>query len=225
MPSAVRISLLVACGVFGMPLIADAQYKVESFEGITPATDSTRARNPRPPGMYPGGSFTRRGMRLPVPAARSRSAQGPQWTIPVGEFGLELADGTRMVGRPAKDWTARVATGFGTVTIPLVQIAQIAPAGKGQFAAYLTNGDRVSGSLVSNAMKFETKFGTLSVAAADIARLRSSHAAITPQPVAGGVGPPNRVRVAPSSPRRLRQRLRDMRMIEKLESLRLRKSP
>jgi hypothetical protein len=60
------------------------------------------------------------------------------------------------------------------VNIPLAQIALLAPAGNGQFSVFLTNGDRVTGSLVSKMMNFETKFGTLTVAAADISRLRSS---------------------------------------------------
>jgi hypothetical protein len=208
MPSVVRYSLLAACGVFGLPLVASAQYgKVEGVDVMTPvatpyvssgtilldSSDLAPATTPfGPPGMYPG-SYGTRGTRLPVPTTRSRSSQTPQWTIPVGEYGLELADGTRMVGRPAKNWTARIATGFGTVTIPLAQIAHIAPAGKGQFAAYLKNGDRVSGSLVSNSMKFETRFGTLSVAAADIARLRSSGAGAA-QPVTGAVSRSSNIR-------------------------------
>jgi hypothetical protein len=183
MSNAVRFLLLVVCGVLGAPLVASAQgaadLRIESF--IVPATP--------PPGMpfggggmaYPGSLALQRGSR----GMRSRrvSRQQPQWIVPSGEYGLELADGTRMIGRPAKDWSARITSAFGTVTIPLTQIAHLAPAGNGQFAAYLKNGDRVTGSLVSNTMRFETKFGTLSVAATDIARLRSSNAAIA-QPVA-----------------------------------------
>jgi len=237
MPSAVRLFLLVACGVFGLPVIAAAQYKVEVSESVeravaTPVVSSGTIvfetfDGPAPPtvpfggpapagGMAYPGSYRTRGMRLPVPVTRSRPAQAQQWSIPTGEYGLELANGMRMVGRPAKDWTARITTTFGAVVIPLAQIAHIAPAGNGQFSAYLKNGDRVTGSLVSNTMTFETKFGPLSIAAADIARLRSSNAAVAPRPVAGtptpsrpvGVGTSSGVPVGPPGPPRTSSRAR-----------------
>jgi hypothetical protein len=204
MSSVVRLALLVVCGVLAAPLVAAAQFRLatpaESFDGpvALPAADvgagTIMLDSIAPPGVpfgrgmsgYPGTMSP--GGGLPYRSVRSNRPQQPQWTIPVGEYGLELADGTRMVGRPAKNWLAKIATSFGTVTIPLTQIAHIAPAGNGQFAAYLKNGDRVTGSLVSNTMNFETKFGTLSVAATDIARLRSATAAMQPVAAANPAG-------------------------------------
>lgn len=178
MRSVVRSSLFVFCGMLCAPLVAAAQFRMESGDVVFPPPGTPFGG----PGMraFPGYMIPGRGR--PVRSPRRSRPQQPKWDIPVGEYGLELADGTRMVGRPAKDWSARIATAFGTVTIPLTQIAHIAPAKDGQFAAYLKNGDRVTGTLVSRTMRFETKFGTLSVAATHIARLRSSNPA-TVQPV------------------------------------------
>ena len=65
---------------------------------------------------------------------------------------LKLKNGTRIIGRPAKGWSATLKTSFGTVTVPLEQISRIARAGNGQFSAFLKNGDRVTGVLVSKVL-------------------------------------------------------------------------
>ena len=98
----------------------------------------------------------------------------PVWKIPAGKFGLQLNDGLRIIGQPAKGWSTTLRTSFGTVTIPLAQITRLEPAGNGQFSAFLKNGDRVTGTLVSKVLSFETQFGTMTVPTPDLVRLSSS---------------------------------------------------
>ena len=97
----------------------------------------------------------------------------PVWKIPAGKYGLRLKDGLRIIGQPAKGWSAMLKTSFGTVTIPLAQITRLEPAGNGQFSAYLKTGDRVTGVLVSKVLSFETAFGTMTVPTLDLVRLSS----------------------------------------------------
>ena len=98
----------------------------------------------------------------------------PVWKIPAGKYGLHLKNGTRILGRPVKGWSAKLKTNFGTVSIPLAQIARLDSAGNGQCSVFLKNGDRVSGILVSNVLSFETEFGTMTVPTADLVRLSSA---------------------------------------------------
>ena len=100
----------------------------------------------------------------------------PVWKIPAGKYGLQLNDGTRIIGQPAKGWSAMLKTSFGTVTIPLAQITSLEPTGNGQFSAFLKNGDRVTGVLVSTVLSFETDFGTMTVPTPDLVRLSSATA-------------------------------------------------
>ena len=104
----------------------------------------------------------------------ARAVPKPVWKIPAGKFGLQLNNGTRIIGQPAKGWSATLKTSFGTVTIPLAQITRLEPTGKGQFSAYLKTGDRVTGVLVSKVLSFETAFGTMTVPTQDLVRLCSA---------------------------------------------------
>jgi hypothetical protein len=182
---------------------ASAQYKVLDLG--TP--DDVPSTYPEPvseaPFGGPGGGFSAMPSRYTVPpqvpgqrVVGPRAPQQPRWEVPAGMYGLQLADGTRMVGRPASGWSATLKTTYGTITIPLTQIAHIVPAGNGQFAAYLKTGDRVTGALVSPSLQFETQFGMLKVAAADMVRLLSSSAAVR-VPSGGLTGSPG---ATPGSP-------------------------
>ena len=94
----------------------------------------------------------------------------PQMRIPAGKFGLELSDGSRLIGVPAKTWSATLKSRFGIVTIPRDEIARI-DTNAGEIRVYLKNGDRVSGTWVSKSMRFETQFGALTLPASSLVRL------------------------------------------------------
>ena len=110
------------------------------------------------------------------------AAPKPVWKIPAGKYGLQLKNGTRIIGQPAKGWSATLKTSFGTVTIPLAQITRLEPAGNGQYSAFLKNGDRVTGVLVSKVLSFKTQFGSLMVPTPDLVRLSSATAVAKSSP-------------------------------------------
>ena len=178
----IRQFTLVVCAVLFAPLMAAAQYKVTlpagSFDDSGIARDSRirlhklietiRGESP----FAPADTVKLWNLRMPN---GKRQPQPLRWKIPSGKYGLQLANGTRVIGRPAAGWSARFKTAFGAVAIPLPQISHIAPNGAGQFSAHLKNGDRVTGTFVSATLRFETQFGTLQVAASEIVRLLSSN--------------------------------------------------
>ena len=93
---------------------------------------------------------------------------------------MQLKNGMRIIGQPAKGWSATLKTSFGTVAIPLAQITRLEPSANGQYSAFLKNGDRVSGVLVSKVLSFETQFGSLTVPTLDLVRLSSATASLVP---------------------------------------------
>ena len=109
----------------------------------------------------------------PRPVVKSRRIPAKTWKIPAGRFGVQVADGTRIIGKPAAGWQATLKTGFGTVNIPLDQIGRIETSNTLGVSIYLKSGDRVSGKLLSAAIPFETRFGALRIPATDL-RLLSS---------------------------------------------------
>lgn len=142
------------------------------------------------------------------PTVRPRQAPRMTWEIPAGKFGLLLKDGTRIIGVPARNWAAKINTSFGIVNIPIARIHHVAASGKSGVSIHLKNGDRVSGKLIAQTMRFETEFGALAVPATDIERLSSvnmtlgeSNVASTPisrptnigRPFTGGGGPAPRI--------------------------------
>ena len=137
-------------------------------------------------GGGPGGFGPGRGFVFPMPTLNTNrrvvSPAAPVWIIPAGQYGLQLKNGTRIIGQPAKGWSATLKTSFGTVTIPLAQITRLEPAGNGQYSAFLKNGDRVTGQLVSKVLSFETQFGSLMVPTPDLVRLSSATAKSSPVP-------------------------------------------
>lgn len=139
--------------------------------------------------------FSRGRSTVPSRRVRRRTSQPVVWQIPPGKFGLMLNDGTRLIGRPAKDWTAAIRTGFGLAVIPLAQIRSIESAGAQSVAIHLKNGDRVSGPLVSTNIPFETAYGNLNVPSADLVRLTSEAVQLSQATASRG-------RTGPSPPRR-----------------------
>ncbi|MFQ5733129.1 MAG: hypothetical protein ACE5KM_14400 [Planctomycetaceae bacterium] len=140
-----------------------------------PAQEKTRRRFPR--GKTVAKTFYRYKTKTAPYYRPSKSYPGmiPQQRtsalrIAAGQFGLELTDGTRLVGVPEKSWAATVKSRFGTVTIPRNEIAGIETV-DGKVRVYLKNGDRVSGTWASSTMRFETQFGALTVPASSMVRL------------------------------------------------------
>ena len=111
-------------------------------------------------------------MHSPTPITRPavRPTRSAKPWIPVGKFGLELKNGSRIVGVPSKTWSAMLKTRFGKVTIPRDRISKIETTA-GEVRVYLKNGDRVSGALLSGTMEFVTRFGRLSVPLNELIRL------------------------------------------------------
>lgn len=164
-------SVLAVVGVLVSANQAFAQFEqVQNFDGILPP--DVQFENPG------GGINLGPGMAPTVPAhrraVRPRPQSAPVWEIPVGKYGLQLNDGTKVIGIPGKGWSASVKTGFGTVTIPRDQIDRIEPAANGEFSIHLKNGDRVTGGLVSARLPFDTSFGTLDVPCKTVVRLASA---------------------------------------------------
>lgn len=127
---------------------------------------------------------------LTVPAAPTpQLATNYNW-IPKGKFGVIFDNGDRVIGVPSQDWSASVRTGFGQVTVPRNQLASM-DVYVGEVQLHLNNGDRVSGTLLSKIMVFETKFGQMRIPAERIVNL-GSHATPkhgTPQPTLDGLMP------------------------------------
>ena len=133
--------------------------------------------------IHPAGIARPTTHRQPVPQ------QVPTFQVPKGKFGIVLKDGTKMIGVPAKSWSATLQTQFGMVTIPRDQIASIEVV-NGLARIHLTNGDRVSGQLTSAVLKFETSYGELTVNAGELVRMGTGALRIgTTSPVAGGARP------------------------------------
>lgn len=181
-----RLSLALAL-FFLIPAAAFAQFPTVE-DGIpfeVPAGETPRIWRAAPGGgmiVMPDGSV--RTLAPPNFRLRKRRWSEPVWRVPQGKYGLELKDNLRLIGRPARGWTVTLKTGFGTVTIPLKQVAKLEPAGNGQFAAHLNNGDRVTGELVSRTLAFETDYGKLNVPSSELVRLSTSPPAVTTKPTA-----------------------------------------
>lgn len=128
----------------------------------------------RPAGGFRGGTIigVPHSHATPVPI-KMRRVQPKIWAIPAGKFGLQLSDGTRIIGVPAKGWSASIKTSFGTVSIPLAQIHHVATAGEKGVTVHLKNGDRVSGKFIATKLRFETAFGVLEIPSSDLVRLSS----------------------------------------------------
>ncbi|MFQ5734066.1 MAG: hypothetical protein ACE5KM_19175, partial [Planctomycetaceae bacterium] len=164
----VRFCSLISAVVVCLPAVAAAQFQIEELA--------------QPRGGFGGGGmrFVRPMRVWNVPRKSRPTIQKPAkpvWRIPPGQYGLHMADGLRIIGRPAKGWSVALKTAFGNVTIPLTQIVRLEPAANAEFAAHLKNGDRVTGRLTSKILEFETQFGTLRIPSGDLLRLS------TPSPV------------------------------------------
>lgn len=109
--------------------------------------------------------------------SQPRAAQSPRptktaYTIPAGKFGLQLNDGTRLIGLPGGHWLVTLKTGFGLSTIPLAQVQSIVAKSGGLVCVHLTNGDRLTGSLVSKSIPYNTRFGSLNVPSSALVSLQ-----------------------------------------------------
>ncbi|MEX0642733.1 MAG: hypothetical protein WD468_08540 [Pirellulales bacterium] len=114
------------------------------------------------------------------PAAQPVKATTASKTDPpavAGPFALRLRDGSRLVGTPSETKTLPFHAAFGRIEIPLSLIKSVAfgpdPAST---AVGLHNGDRLTGAVGVERLRFQTAYGTVEVPLATVIGLTSRDA-------------------------------------------------
>lgn len=137
-----------------------------------------------------------------VPQYQARKPAPPrdQPFIPAGKFGLQLSDGTRLIGQPGQNWSLHLKTNFGTSTVPLSQVDTVVSKNAGTVVVHLTNGDRLTGRLLANTIPYVTQFGTLTVPSSALVALQRGGRRMTRQPGQVGHDPAGQSGGRPLSP-------------------------
>ena len=102
---------------------------------------------------------------VPVAAVSNRKP----W-IPAGKLGLVLDDGTRVIGELPKNSPLDLKTRVGRIVVPHNELVRVVPSGN-RFQVLLKNGDRITGTLPTGRLLFETQHGPLTVAAKSLVSL------------------------------------------------------
>jgi hypothetical protein len=124
-------------------------------------------------------------------------------------FALRLRDGSRLVGVPSESKNLSFQATFGRIEIPLSLVKSIAFGPDPAAAAVgFHNGDRLTGAVVDERMRFQTAYGTVDVpmstvvglAAADATPTTTAPKASTPAPAPAKDLPAPRQVAAPAAP-------------------------
>lgn len=110
----------------------------------------------------------------PFTSAEKRPSEprSPRASAPEGMFAVEMKDGTRFTGKPLNTESVPVVADFGKVSLPLKLITGFEPVkGSNAVRIHFKNGDTLTGRIAIGNLDMQTRYGTVSVPLAEVARV------------------------------------------------------